>query len=225
MIRAALLALLLPTAGLAQVRAADQARLDAFDATVGAALLEAFAGGARGDLDLLQEVLAGAAIAPLATTLPGDWDCRTLKAGGLTALTAYAPFACTITADGAGFVIEKTSGSQRLTGRIALIDGRMVLTGTGYVDGTGPIAYDDFPAANDSDGTLWPVVGIVEQPDPDRIRILMPQPVLESDLDILDLRRVPQPETVQPDDAAAPDPATPVPQAAEDSTTAPVPAD
>ena len=217
MIRAVLLALLLPTASLAQVRAADEARLDAFDATVGAALLEAFAGGARGDLDLLQEVLAGQPLSPLTTTLPGEWDCRTLKAGGLTALTAYAPFACTITADGTGFVIEKTTGSQRLTGRIDLVDGRMILTGTGYVDGTGPIAYADFPPENASDGTLWPVVGIVEQPAPDRIRILMPQPVLESDLDILDLRRKsPAQADVPPPDAT---------QAAEDSAIGPVPAD
>ena len=220
MIRAAVLTLLLPTAVAAQVRDADVARLDAFDATVGTALLTAFAGGGRGDLDLLQEVLAGTPVPPLATTLPGDWDCRTLKAGGLTALTAYAPFDCTITADGAGFVIEKTSGSQRLTGRIELIDGRMILTGTGYVADTGPIAYADFPPENDSDGTLWPVVGIVEQPDPDRIRILMPQPILESDLDILDLRRKPAPEQ-----ETAAQPALAAPQAAEDSTTDPVPAD
>ena len=214
MIRVALLALLVPTAGLAQVRDADLVRLDAFEATVGAALLQAFAGGARGDLDLLQQVLAGQPVAPLATTLPGDWDCRTLKAGGLTALTAYAPFACTITADGAGFVIEKTSGSQRLTGRIDLIDGRMILTGTGFVADMTPVPYADLPPENASDGTIWPVVGVVEQPEPDRIRILIPQPVLESDLDILDLRRVPVPE------------AEPVlPQAAEDSTTAPAPAD
>lgn len=194
MIRAAWLAVLLPTTALAQVRDADRARLDAYDATVGAALLQALAGGARGDLDLLQEVLAGTPVAPLETTLAGNWSCRTLKAGGdLNALVVYAPFDCSISADAAGFVIEKTSGSQRLTGRIDLIDGRMVLTGTGYVTDTTPVLYADLPADNRSDGTLWPIVGIVEQSAPDRIRILMPQPMLESHLDIMDLRRRPAP--------------------------------
>ncbi|WP_386683369.1 DUF4893 domain-containing protein [Loktanella sp. R86503] len=202
MIRAVVIALLLPTCALAQdeplVRAADQDRLDAFDATAGAALLQALAGGRLGDVDLLQEVLSGIALAPLATSLPGEWACRTLKLGGDSgALVAYAPFDCTITADGASFVIEKASGSQRLSGRISLIDGQMILTGTGYVADTPPVPYADLPAENTSDGTLWPVVGIVTQPEPDRIRILMPKPVLESDLDILDLRRKPAPEAAE----------------------------
>lgn len=214
MIRAVSLALLLPTCVFAQdaspIRGADQARLDAFDATAGSALLQALAGGGLGDVDLLQEVLSGTALAPLATSLPGDWTCRTLKLGGdLSALVTYAPFDCTITADGAAFVIDKTSGSQRLTGQITLVDGAMILTGTGYVTDTAPLPYADLPPENTSDGTLWPVVGIVTQPEPDRIRILMPQPLLESDLDILDLRRKPAPEA--PEEAAATDEADVVP--------------
>ena len=211
MIRATLLLLCLPSVALAQtVREPDTARLEAFDATVGAALLQAFAGGTRGDLDLLQEVLEGVPVAPLATTLPGDWSCRTLKAGGdQNALVSYAPFDCTITAEGAGFLIDKTSGSQRLTGRIDLIDSRMILTATGFVADTDPVPYAELPADNTSDGTLWPIVGVVEQPAPDRIRILMPKPLLESDLDILDLRRKPAPQT----------------EAVEEETSAPVAAD
>lgn len=212
MIRAAVMLLLIPstTSAQATLRPADVARLEGQDATVGAALLQAFAGGTRGDLDLLQEILAGAATSPLATALPGDWSCRTLKAGGdLNPLVAYAPFDCVIAADGAGFTFEKTSGSQRLTGRIDLIDGRMILTGTGYVTDTPPVPYADLPAENVSDGTIWPVVGTVAQPDPDRIRILMPQPVLESNLDILDLRRKAPPQT----------------EAAEGETSAAAPAD
>ena len=133
--------------------------------------------------------------AALVTTLPGDWSCRTLKLGGdLNARINYAPFDCTITPDGITFRLEKTFGSQQLTGLIALTDGRMILTGTGYVAETEPTPYADLPRENNNNGTIWPVVGEVIQPDPDRIRILMPKPVLESDLDILDLRRKPAPK-------------------------------
>ena len=85
----------------------------------------------------------------------------------------------------------------------------MILTGTGYVTDTAPLPYADLPPENTSDGTLWPVVGIVTQPEQDRIRILMPQPLLESDLDILDLRRKPAPEP--PEEAAPTDEADVVP--------------
>jgi hypothetical protein len=199
-IRATFLALILPTCALAQddaspLRTADIARLEALDATAVEALLQALAGGSLGDVDLLQEILSGMPLAPLVTTLPGDWSCRTLKLGGnLNALIAYAPFDCTITPNGTAFILEKTSGSQQLTGLITLTDGRMILTGSGYVADTEPTPYADLPPENTSDGTIWPVVGEVIQPDPDRIRILMPKPMLESDLDILDLRRKPAPK-------------------------------
>ncbi|MCF7699627.1 DUF4893 domain-containing protein [Loktanella sp. M215] len=217
MIRAACIAILcLPGMAVAQqddlgLHPADQARLDGFDATVGKALLQAFAGGRLGDVDQLQEVLSGQPVAPLETTLQGNWTCRMLKVGGdLNPLVVYAPFDCEIAADGTGFTVEKVSGSQRLTGRIALLDGQMVLTGTGYVTDTTPVAYADLPQDTTGDGTLWPVVGVAEQVAQDRIRILMPKPVLESDLDILDLRRKPAPEAPAPapvDDTETPAPA------------------
>lgn len=196
MIRAACLAVLCltgpATAQDVALRPADRARLDAFEATVGPALLQAFAGGRLGDVDMLQEVLSGQPVAPLETTLPGDWSCRMFKLGGdLNPLVVYAPFDCTIAPDGSGFTLDKVTGSQRLTGRISLLDGRMVLTGTGYVADTSPVPYADLPPDAGGDGTIWPVVGVAEQIGPDRVRILMPQPVLESDLDILDLRRRP----------------------------------
>ncbi len=184
------------------LRPADTKRLVSFDAAAGKALKQALATGSRGDVDMLQEVMAGTPVSPISTTLPGEWKCRMLKLGGdLNGLVVYAPFACTMTAEGPEFDLTKTSGSQRLNGRISLIDGQMVLTGTGYVEGTDPLPYKDLPADLQSDGTQWPIVGVVEQVSTDRVRILMPNPVLESDFNILDLRRVPAPEIEQIPDA------------------------
>lgn len=173
-----------------EISPADIDRLARLETTAGQALLDAFATGKRGDLDLLQDILAGAPVAPIATSLAGEWTCRTLKLGGGQAgLVAYAPFDCSITPDGAAFTIEKSSGTERLAGRIDLVDGIMVLTATGYVADAAPIPYAALTEETAATGSLWPVVGRVEQPAPDRIRILMPQPVLESNFDILDLRR------------------------------------
>ncbi len=179
------------------LRPSDAERLATFDAAAGGAVLQALAGGSRGDVDALQDIMAGSPVAPIMTRLAGDWTCRTLKLGGdLNDLVAYAPFACRIRQAGAAFAFDKLTGSQRLTGRIDMIDGRMILTGTGFVDGTDAIPYADLPDDFASDGTVWPVVGRVEQPAPDRVRILMPWPALESQFDILDLRRA--------DDGSAP---------------------
>ncbi|WP_165351939.1 DUF4893 domain-containing protein [Salipiger sp. IMCC34102] len=195
--RRAFAAALVLLAGAAQaqtlIRPEDAERLQVLSSSAGAGFLQALAGGSRGDVDHLQEVMAGTPVAPIETTLAGDWSCRMLNLGGISPLVVYAPFDCRITADEDGFVLEKTTGSQRMTGRITLRPEGMVLLGTGYVDDRAPVAYDDLPMEFETDGTLWPVVGVVEQTGPDRARILMPDPALESVFDVLDLRRTPPP--------------------------------
>lgn len=201
MIRAATVLLLLATAVQAEnalMRAQEQTRLDGFHESAGKALLEAFAGGARGDVDLLQEALAGAPLAPLATTLSGEWDCRTMKLGGLTALTVYAQFSCVFAPDGTAFTFEKLSGSQRTIGRVTMQDGAMIFLGVGYVAIDEPMQYGDLPAEDFGNGTHQPQIGIVEQSGPNTARILFPAPVNESEFDVLYLTRTP---SVQADDS------------------------
>ena len=184
------LALLAATPLMAEdMRPQETQRLAAYHATAGQALLDALSGGSRGDVDQLQEVLSGAPIPPLETTLAGDWSCRTLKLGGLRPLTVYAPFQCRITPDGTAFQFEKLTGSQRTIGTIALRDGQMIYLGTGFVADATPIPYADLPADFAGDGTIKPQVGVVEQTGPDTARILFPAPVNESLLDILYLTR------------------------------------
>ena len=191
MIRAALVLALLagPAGAQVMLRAADQARLDELLDSAGAGLLRAMTLGTRGDVDRLQEALAGAPVAPIQTTLAGDWRCRMIKTGETPPLVVYAPFGCRITADGADFRFEKLTGSQRMSGRIALRDEGMVLTGTGFVEGTGPIAYEEFAEDFETDGTVWPIVGIVEQVTQTRARVLMPWPLVESAFDVMELTR------------------------------------
>lgn len=187
-----LMAVLLATPLMAEevvIRAQEQTRLDGYHASAGKAILEALSQGSLGDVDQLQEALAGVPFAPLATTLSGEWDCRTMKLGGVSPLTVYAPFRCVIAADGTAFTFEKTSGSQLMSGRIVLKDRAMVYLGVGYVADAEPMAYADLPPTEFGDGTYQPQVGIVEQVGLGKARILLPSPVNESDFDLLYLTR------------------------------------
>ena len=187
-----LAALLLAAAPLPaqEVRLVDLPRLERFDATLGRALAGAFASGAPEDVRLLAQALSGTP-GPLAPE--GDWSCRTLKLGGLLPLTAYPPFRCRIAPAGEGaWTLEKLTGSQRLQGTIRVQDGPALYLGTGYVDGGPAQPYDAFPPDEQlaiDPGQTIPQVGLFEQAGPDQARLLLPQPLLESELDILWLTR------------------------------------
>ena len=49
--------------------------------------------------------------------MTGNWQCRTIKAGGISPLVVYDWFKCRVTDDGSGWMLEKISGSQRTKGR------------------------------------------------------------------------------------------------------------
>lgn len=190
MIRALALILLAGSASAQDMRPQETDRLAGFDATFGAALRGALAEGRRGDIDLLQEALSGAALAPVQSQLAGDWRCRTIKMGGLLPLTVYAPFDCRFTPDGATFRFEKLSGSQRTSGTVFADDqGRLIYLGVGYVADADPVAYADLPDGIAGDGATQPQVGVVEQVSAGKARILFPAPVVESQFDILYLTR------------------------------------
>lgn len=172
------------------MRPDDHQRLAALDQTAGAALRGAFAAGAPGDLEVLADALTGAPLsaAEARGLLAGDWSCRMIKLGGGLPIVIYQPFRCRADAEG-GF--EKLSGSQRTRGRIHPADDRLIYLGTGFVAGETPVDYEDLPETVDpaAQPQLMPEAGLVEITAPDRGRIIFPRPYLESDLNLLVLRR------------------------------------
>jgi hypothetical protein len=192
MIRALAFALLCANPAAAQdaIRPQEQLRLDTYHDTAGRALLQALSGGSRGDVDWLQDAMQGQPLAPLGTTLSGDWECRTIKLGGNLALVIYAPFKCRFTTDGTGFIFEKLTGSQRTSGRVTLQDRTMIYLGVGYVTNGEQVAYTDLPPEDLGTGAVQPQVAIVEQTSPTTARMLFPAPVNESLFDVLYLTRV-----------------------------------
>ena len=162
----------------------DKDRLARFDAILGEAVAEAMAKGAKEDAAILTAALAGTPL-PLAEGFDpvGGWRCRTIKAGGTSVpLVVYGWFKCRISDDGAGWKLEKLTGSQRTTGRFYTLSAtRLAYLGAGYVNGEKPRAYGDDPKENQ--------VAVVERRAKNRIILLFPAPQYELKLDVLVLER------------------------------------
>ena len=160
---------------------ADKARLEKYEETRKAALEEA-KGGNAAELAELDALLAKPLLSTPDFDLGGEWRCRTIKAGGLSSLVVYGWFKCRVSDDGSGWKLEKTSGSQRTTGRFS-DDGekRMIYLGSFYVSGETPKPYNSGPESDQ--------VGYAFRTGEAEWRIEFPAPQYESKLDILELRR------------------------------------
>ena len=114
--------------------------------------------------------------------LTGDWQCRTIKAGGLSQLVVYGWFRCRVTDDGSGWMLTKLTGSQRTTGRF-YDDGdqRLIYLGSYSVNDDKPKPYGSGPQSDQ--------IGYAFRDGEAAWRIEFPAPYYESKLDILELRR------------------------------------
>jgi hypothetical protein len=160
---------------------ADSVRLERFEATRKEALEEAHSGDPAASSEL-DTILAKQSL-PLEDFDPvGDWQCRTVKAGGLAKLVIYDWFKCRITDDGSGWKLEKLTGSQRTTGRFYTdSDIRAIYLGSFYVAGQTPAPYGTGPETDQ--------VGYAFRSGADEWRIEFPAPHYESKFDILEFRR------------------------------------
>lgn len=160
---------------------ADKARLEKYDATRKDALAEAKGGLAR-EVAILDSIVAKKPVAFSDFDMTGSWQCRTIKAGGISDLVVYDWFKCKVSDDGSGWMLEKTSGSQRTKGRFYTdSDTRLIYLGSGYVAGEKPKSYGKSPASDQ--------VGYAFRSGPKEWRIEFPAPQYESKLDILEFRR------------------------------------
>ncbi len=160
----------------------DKSRLENYQQTRDAALAEARSGGAPADVAMLDALLARPLESFRGFDLTGDWQCRTIKAGGLAQLVVYGWFKCRVTDDGAGWMLTKLTGSQRTTGRF-YDDGeqRMIYLGSYSVNDDKPQPYGSGPQSDQ--------IGYAFRDGETAWRIEFPAPYYESKLDILELRR------------------------------------
>ena len=128
----------------------------------------------------LEQVLAGRVLSFDDGYDPsGAWQCRYLKLGGDPVLSVYGWFSCRVFDDGAGWVIEKTTGSQRSRGRLyRLTEDRLLYLGALHYAAEAPMWFGDDPARNH--------MAVLTRLDDGRMRLEFPAPLAESDFDILE---------------------------------------
>lgn len=164
--------------------AQDKARLQRFDATRAAAISAAKSTGAPADVAVLDRALSGALLSVRDADLTGDWRCRTLKLGKSAGLVVYGWFRCRIVDDGAGWRLDKLTGSQRVSGRFYDDGGtRMIFAGALSLADEPRKAYGKPGARNQ--------VAFAVRPGPARLRLEFPEPEFESAFDVMELERVP----------------------------------
>ncbi|MEQ9146284.1 MAG: DUF4893 domain-containing protein [Parvibaculaceae bacterium] len=122
--------------------------------------------------------------------LLGWWACRTIKVGGeFAGLIVYSWFDCKVSVRDGFLFFEKRSGSQRLSGRLYQDgpDRRILLAAPTYNDE--PQRVYSGPEGGITDPQRKDKIGVLEQLEDGRVRVIFPWSVLESTYDILELKR------------------------------------
>lgn len=166
-----------------RMSATDKLRLADFDKARAEAVATARTGGSPPDVAILDQVLAGETRSVREGFSPvGQWKCRTIKLGGLLPLTISPWFKCRIGEDGAGWWLEKLTGSQRLHGYFYDdTDSRLVLLAASHYADERPRRYGQEPERDE--------VAYAYRVGGKRMRIEFPLPRVESQFDILELSR------------------------------------
>ena len=166
-----------------RVTPTDNEKLSKFKETRDQALAEARSKGAKEDLAVLDKVLAGEPLSLHDGFNPsGAWRCRTIKLGKGLPIVIYGWFDCRISDDGAGWLLEKLSGSQRTSGRFYdKSEKEMYYLGVLSVLNDPKAAYGSVADRNQ--------VAIAVRPGADRLRLEFPSPVYDSVFDIIELER------------------------------------
>jgi hypothetical protein len=114
---------------------------------------------------------------------PGKYKCRTVKLGGekTSPIIVYAPATCLLTAEGDVVGFARAAGSQRPVGLIFPGDGpRQIFLGTMMLG-------DEARALDYGQDATRDMAGAVERIGPNRWRLILPYPRMESMMDVIEL--------------------------------------
>ena len=125
-----------------------------------------------------------------AQALTGVWRCRTMKLGGIASAIVYDWFTCRVRTNKYGLYFEKISGSQHMAGYLEDYgDGRMILLGAMSVKKDHPRPYSGANPGVGVASSSSDIVGLVSSLGPGHARIEFPYSLIESDFDVVELRR------------------------------------
>jgi hypothetical protein len=161
---------------------ADRQRLANYETTRTQALKEAHERPADADTAILDKVVSAPHLSWSSFDTTGDWQCRTIKTGGLSQLIIYGWFKCRVSDDGSGWTLTKLTGSQKTKGRFFTdSDTRVTYLGS--------FAVNDDPFPKYGAGPETDQAGYAFRMSDTSWRIEFPAPYYECKMDILEFRR------------------------------------
>jgi hypothetical protein len=164
----------------------DQQRLSRIDEARNKALSQARGGG---DMAAIESAMRPHPVRASDSELVGNWRCRTLKLGGVTPSRVYDWFRCRIRRAHGGLYLEKLTGSQYTNGYLYPDRGGFVYLGGSSVIGEPRHQYSGSGVEAGAPGTPDDQIGMFYYLGRGHARLEMPYPLLESTMDVLELRR------------------------------------
>lgn len=168
----------------------DVQRLSRLNEAKAKALEEAGRGASANDLSIIHAVVDPALQSASVDALLGQWQCRTIKLGGIAPNVIYSWFRCRIAMKGGGPYLEKLTGTQLTNGYLYPDgNGSFVYLGASSVTGEPRHAYSGNGATAGVPVTPDDQIGLLSLIGSGHARIEFPYPLQESTMDVLELRR------------------------------------
>ena len=172
-----------------KISAADLDRLSRLSEIRGAALADAGRGTGRGDGRAVDRVMRPEGRTVPADALTGDWRCRQIKLGRMSAYMVYDRwFTCSIRPVRGGLVLKKSGGSQGFAGHLFPENGAGVYVGASHVRGEPRHEYSGATPGLGAAVTPDDQVGLLTGIGDNHLRLEIPA-VQESLLDVVEFAR------------------------------------
>lgn len=170
----------------------DRGKLDRYEDAVTKGMMESrVAGEEHGAYNELTSIMEGTLAPADAAKLNGQWNCRTIKAGGpFAGFVVYGWFRCEVVEKDGRLFFEKLTGSQRMSGFLYERDEKSwVLLAAPNEGHSGPIRAYSGPEGGITDPQLMDEPAIAALLEDGRARIVFPWPELESTFNVLEMTR------------------------------------